>query len=98
VRPTNVVILLTDYGVSAAGGSPQALSVGGGEAIVLTADSRALAGRWERTANTKPFELRADSGEEIRLTPGRTWVLLPRAGHVSFLGEGRARALLRAAR
>lgn len=94
IAPDNVVILLTNYGISAAGVSPQAMSVGGGDAIVLTADSRAVEGHWERTANTEPFQLTTAHGDDIRLTPGRTWVLLPRPGHVSYLSPARGRALL----
>jgi hypothetical protein len=95
IAPANVVILETDYGVSAASNiSPQAMSVGGGRAIVLTGNSRAVEGHWERRSHTEPFELTTPDGDAIHLTPGRTWVLLPRVGHVRYLSPTRGRALL----
>jgi hypothetical protein len=94
IAPENVVILMVEYGVSAAGGSPQALSVGTGPAIVLTGESRAVEGTWSRSANTEPFTLTSEEGDEIRLTPGRTWVLLPQVGEVTYLGPERAEHLL----
>lgn len=84
LAPENVVILITDYAVSPADpSSPELVSVGAGRAIVLTA-GRIIEGTWSRpTVDDKPLVLDS-SGNEILLTPGRTWVLFPEAGQVEF--------------
>jgi hypothetical protein len=84
---TNVVVLSTPYGTSPADpGSPEAQTVGSGEAWVLS-NGWMVPGTWERTAPDAPYVLRDAAGEIIRLTPGRVWVSLPRvgAGAVAFL-------------
>lgn len=79
----NVVVLVTDYGRSAADiRSPEALTVGGGEAFVFTNGAQ-IHGRWERAFEGVPAALFADDGVPILLTPGQTWVELPRAGTVA---------------
>jgi hypothetical protein len=80
VAPENVVVLITPYGVSEAdSNSPQAYTVGEGEALVFTGGAL-LRGRWVRPTANEPVKLVDASGRRIRLTPGRTWVELPREG------------------
>ncbi len=43
-------------------------------------------GIWTRTDRLQPFALVADDGRTIRLTPGRTFVELPRVGTTMPLG------------
>ncbi|QXC61826.1 DUF3048 domain-containing protein [Aquihabitans sp. G128] len=76
----NVVVLVTPYGQSPADTrSPEALTVGGGEAFVFT-NGAVVHGRWDRPAEDKPAALIDDAGAPIQLTPGQTWIELPRAG------------------
>lgn len=77
---TNVVVLATNYGQSAADSrSPEAQTVGSGEAFVFT-DGAVIHGRWDRPDIAKPASLVDDTGKPILLTPGRTWIELPRPG------------------
>ena len=78
INTNNVVVLAVDYapGVS---GSPDAQTVGSGEAFVFTGGNY-IHGAWGREDVTKPFTLMADDGSPIELTPGRTFVELPRNG------------------
>jgi hypothetical protein len=83
----NVVILSTPYQTSPADPrSPDAVSVGSGEAWVLSA-GHVVAGSWERPAPDARYVLRDADGNEIPLVPGRTWISLPRtgAGAIAFL-------------
>jgi hypothetical protein len=75
----NVVILAMTYlpGIS---GSPDAQSTGKGEAFVFTG-GKYVHGTWERAARTDPFTLTGDNGNVIELTPGRTFIELPRDGN-----------------
>ncbi len=84
LAPENVVIMVTDYSTSPADAiSPEVRSTGSGPVVVLT-NGWAVAGTWERpTAEDKPTLLDGD-GNVIALTPGRTWILMPEAGQVSF--------------
>jgi len=76
----NVVVLITPYGQSPADlRSPEALTVGSGEAFVYT-NGRVIHGRWDRPAEDRPATLTADSGAPILLTPGQSWIELPKAG------------------
>ncbi len=94
VAPPNVVVLFTSYRASSADAiSPQALTIGEGDALVLTAGS-AIEGRWERPDAATPWSVIDADGQRVRLTPGRTWIALPEAGDVSFLTEAEAQALL----
>ena len=89
LAPENVVIMVTDYSTSAADAiSPEVRSTGGGDLVVLT-EGHVILGTWERqNPEDKPTMLDG-SGQPIRLTPGRTWVLLPEADQVT-LPEGSA--------
>lgn len=80
VAPANVVVMFTEYGQSPSDSrSPMALTVGSGRAIVYTA-GQAIEGTWSRADALTPAVLRDATGAVIALTPGRTWVELPRTG------------------
>jgi hypothetical protein len=76
VTTANVVIMFTDYQTSPADKkSPEAQTVGSGEAWVLSA-GKVMKGTWSRPDPTKPATLTGATGQPIALTPGRTWVEL----------------------
>jgi hypothetical protein len=94
VAPPNVVLFTTPYGTSAASaGSPQALTVGSGDALVLT-DGHAIEGLWDRPDALEPWELTDLDGDPIGLTPGHTWIGLPEAGDVTIMSQAAADELL----
>lgn len=72
----NVVILEMVYnkGIS---GSPDAQSIGTGQVWVFTGGNM-VHGTWTRADRLAPFTLTADDGTPILLTPGRTFIELPR--------------------
>jgi hypothetical protein len=79
----NVVVLVTEYGPSPADPrSPEAHTVGSGEAFVFT-DGHVVQGRWDRPAAEQPARLTIGDGQVIKLTPGQTWIELPRPGGVA---------------
>jgi hypothetical protein len=71
----NVVVLVVDYGTSAAGGGPEAQTIGTGRAVVYS-DGHRIEGTWQRTNPTDPFTLLDAAGAPILLAPGRSWVEL----------------------
>jgi hypothetical protein len=80
VSPQNVVILFVEYGQSPSDArSPMAVSTGSGQALVLSA-GRAVHGTWSRPTPLDPWQLLDEAGQPIELSPGRTWVAMPRAG------------------
>ena len=80
LNATNVVVLATNSGQSSADSrSPEAQTVGSGEAFVFTAGT-VIHGRWERPDIARPAVIVDDTGKAILLTPGRTWIELPRPG------------------
>jgi hypothetical protein len=80
VTPANVVVMFTQYGQSPSDSrSPMALTVGTGRALVYT-DGQAIEATWTRPDALSPAVLRDVSGAVVNLTPGRTWVELPRTG------------------
>ena len=86
VAPTNVVVMETDYGrSSAAAGSPEAIVTGSGRALVLT-QGTVQEGTWERETPQDVATLTTDSGATMVLTPGRTWIALPRPGGATITG------------
>lgn len=81
----NVVILFTEYRRSPADPkSPEAVSVGEGEAWVLT-DGQLVSGKWTRADPLAPYQLVDASGKTIELTVGRTWIELPEPGDAGVL-------------
>lgn len=81
VTTDNVVVLVMNY-VNGVSGSPDAQSVGFGEAFVFTR-GKWVYGTWLREDRTRPFTLSDAKGRPIRLTPGRTFIELPRAGNTA---------------
>jgi hypothetical protein len=78
VNADNVVVLVVDYQASAVDAkSPEAQTTGTGEVYVFTGD-KVVQGTWVRKDRLDPYQLTADSGNPVLLTPGRTWVELAR--------------------
>lgn len=76
VAPANVLVLWMPYGTSAADRrSPQALSYGSGQALVLTAGS-VYEAVWERTEDRVGYRFTDAAGNPLRLSTGSTWLLL----------------------
>ncbi len=73
----NVVVLHMVYNAGISG-SPDAQSVGTGEAWVFTGGNL-VHGTWTRADRLDTFTLTADDGSPILLTPGRTFIELPRS-------------------
>ncbi|MCP3938161.1 MAG: DUF3048 domain-containing protein [Actinomycetia bacterium] len=83
VAPPNVVVQVISYGRSPADPvSPEAITVGEGDAFVLV-DGHIIEARWSRPTRTDVTTLTTLDGEPIKLDPGRTWVALPRAGQAT---------------
>lgn len=95
VCPANVVVMHATYRPSDVDArSPQAETVGEGDAVVLT-DGHLLGGRWARPAREAPAQLRTHDGAGIGLTQGTTWVAVPKAGSpVGALPPAEAAAVL----
>ena len=78
VAAENVVLLMTPYGQSPFDHrSPEAKSVGSGEAWVMAGGS-VTHGTWVRESPERPYTLTDDEGNIIPLTPGQTWLELLR--------------------
>ena len=76
IAPANVVVLWMPYGRSAADRrSPQAISYGSGQALVLTAGSVHEA-VWERTEDRVGYRFTDAAGNPLTLSTGSTWLLL----------------------
>jgi hypothetical protein len=76
LAPTNVVVLEVDYVRSAADArSPEAVSVGGGRAWVLSAGHMAE-GTWQRPDRTAPWTIADAAGSPLTVEPGTTWMVL----------------------
>lgn len=76
VSTNNVVVLAMEYlpGISR---SPDAQTIGTGEAFVLTGGNYIHA-TWSRPDKYTPFTLTADDGSNVLLQQGRTFIELPR--------------------
>jgi hypothetical protein len=86
IAPDNLVVQFVSYGRSAADGrSPEAVLEGEGAAWVFT-DGQLITGTWQRSERAAATEFLDDRGSVIELTPGTTWVALPRVGQVIVLG------------
>lgn len=80
----NVVIMETVYAPSQiAAGSVDAITIGAGAVSVLIG-GRQWPGTWSRATRDDGYTFRADSGEEILLEPGRTWLSLAPADTYEF--------------
>jgi hypothetical protein len=84
VSTNNVVVLAMEYapGIS---GSPDAQTLGSGEAFVFTGGNY-IHGTWTRNDIHDPFALVADDGKIIQLQPGRSFIELPRQNSTLPLG------------
>lgn len=82
----NVVVMVTEYVPSYADSrSPEANTVGSGELFVFT-NGAVIHGRWDRPDIAKPAVLVDDQGAPVALTPGTSWVELPRSGGTTAVG------------
>ena len=80
VATENLVVMTVVYRPSPADRrSPEAQTIGSGEAMVFT-DGRVVRGTWTRDDRLSPIVLVDSEGEAVLLTPGRTFVELARAG------------------
>ena len=84
VSPTTVIVRVTNYVRSAADSrSPEAVSVGSGEALIFT-DGHVIQGTWARQ-NASAITTYTDSeGGTVSILPGQTWIELPRANSTTF--------------
>lgn len=80
VSTENVIVMYVDYQASAADErSPEAQTIGSGEALVFTGGVM-VHGTWTRNDRLSAVVLHDDAGNAIPLTPGRTFVELARVG------------------
>ncbi len=80
IAPANVVVQYVSYvGVPGVGQSQQAVTVGEGEAWILT-DGKIVKGTWSRPDPKQPAVYKDAAGNPVKLTPGRTWIELPDPG------------------
>lgn len=80
IAPANVVVVWIAYDTSLADReSPQAVSHGSGDALVLTAGTVHDA-VWERSDDRVGFRFHDAAGDPLQLSPGATWVLLANRG------------------
>lgn len=86
---TNNVVVLAMYYHPGISNSPDAQPIGTGNAYVFTGGNYVLA-TWTRTDRLQPYTLTADDGSVVQLSPGRTFVELPRnvAGTVNPVPPG----------
>ena len=82
---TNLVVMETEYLPSEiAAGSVDAVTIGEGLASVLIGGRR-WSGTWSRESRETGYRFHTNSGEEILLEPGKTWLTLVPAGTYDFV-------------
>lgn len=84
VQPKNVVVAFTEYvntGLVDTSGEPvpEGKIVGEGEAWVFT-DGKVIKGRWAKPSADQVTTYSDANGQPIKLTPGQTWLELPKPG------------------
>ena len=80
IAPANVIVQFVSYKQSSADpNSPEAVVVGSGDAWILTAGKMIL-GTWSRKDDQSVSTYTDSTGNPIQLTPGTTFVELPRPG------------------
>jgi hypothetical protein len=80
VNAANVVVQFVPYQSSSADArSPEAVTVGEGDAWIFT-DGKLIFGHWSRPDVSKPATFTDAGGQPVLLTPGRTWIELAQAG------------------
>lgn len=88
VTTENVVAIVTNYRPSTADPrSPEAITTGSGDAVVLS-EGQLKVGFWTRRDNMSPWILTTPDGLEINLHPGRTWVELVSPEQIGLLPKG----------
>lgn len=88
----NVVVITVEYTASPADPkSPEAQTIGSGDALVFTGGNLVPA-TWSRADLHSPWVLTDASGAEIGLTPGKTWVELTRDGQSAVVAAGQVLA------
>jgi len=80
----NVIVLEVEYTNTY---SPTSKTLGSGKAYVFT-NGVVYEGTWSRTDRLKPFVLKDSAGGIIKLTPGRTFVEVSRAGKTAVVSPG----------
>ncbi|MCB1260675.1 MAG: DUF3048 domain-containing protein [Acidimicrobiales bacterium] len=94
--PANVVVMNIEYGISSAdANSPEAVTVGQGDGLVLS-DGKAVPIRWKRDLPISVPTITDAAGNPVGLTPGKTWVALPEAADAPIhpMDAGTAQSLL----
>jgi len=89
IAPENVIVQFVRYrdtGLVDASGAfvPEAVLEGGGDAWIFSAGNL-VTGTWSKANVTAPAQYLDDAGEVVRLTAGRTWILLAREGTADLL-------------
>lgn len=80
VNAANVVVQFVPYTASSADArSPEAVTVGEGDAWIFT-DGKLIFGHWSRPDVSKPATFTDAGGQPVLVTPGRTWIELAQAG------------------
>jgi DUF3048 family protein len=88
VAPQNVVVMFCQYRPSPADPkSPEAQSTGTGQLWVFTG-GQVIEGTWSRATVKDPLTLTDTAGTPITLTPGQTWVELPKTGKAVQIAAG----------
>ncbi|MEO6125044.1 MAG: DUF3048 domain-containing protein [Ilumatobacteraceae bacterium] len=83
VNTNNIVVLAVEY-IPGISDSPDAQTIGEGEAFVFTGGNYIHA-TWSRPDKYTPIALIADDGTPVLLQPGRTFIELPRVGSTIVL-------------
>jgi hypothetical protein len=87
IAPENVIVQFARYGSSVAfAGSPEVKVIGSGDAWVFT-NGMLVRGTWERLGSGDVTVYTDANGDVIELTPGRTWIALPKPGTASLLDD-----------
>ena len=87
ISAANVVVQFCDYKTSAADPkSPEAITVGSGDALVYT-DGKVVFATWDRPDASAPAVFTGADGSPITLTPGRTWIELAEAGDTTVVTD-----------
>lgn len=93
---TNVVVLEVDHVPSPADrASPEAVTVGNGDALVYAA-GRVQRGTWDRGGRSMLWELSGDDGSPMQLLPGTTWIVLAGEAPVELSSAAAAELLAEA--
>lgn len=83
VSPTTVVVQFVNYRPSQAdASSPEAESLGTGQAWILTA-GQLVPTDWSRAERADQTDFKLPSGSEMPILPGKIWIELPRPGRAT---------------